>query len=332
MQLGHGPLVEHARLDLMDIDRTTEVIAAFRPDIIFCAATMQPWRALDELPSHVAIQLREAQIGPWLPLHLTPVLQLMRAVKATGLSPRVVNATQPGTVNRVLATADLAPTTGVGDLANNVPALRTSVALELGLPLERVDIRLVASHHASYWLSRKGTTDGAPVHLAVTIDGQHRVTSWDGPALFARLPSILRRAPGQMMTAASAAVVFSALATGHGKATHAPGPNGLPGGYPVQVDREGVTVLLPDDITSPRAVELNDHGQRLDGIDQITEDGMVLFSPQQMSIMTTVLGYECRRMQLSEAGQWAAELRARFGKLVAAQSRRAPRGCATGPD
>jgi hypothetical protein len=87
--------VELASVDLMNVEQTSEVIAQFRPDIIFCAATLQRWGAINVLPKRISEQLYQAQIGPWLPLHLMLVYKLMLAVQQTGLDIKVINATYP---------------------------------------------------------------------------------------------------------------------------------------------------------------------------------------------------------------------------------------------
>ncbi|WP_201360045.1 hypothetical protein [Dictyobacter formicarum] len=90
-----------------------------------------------------------AQLGPRLPWHLALIYKLMQAVSMSGQTVQVLNAIYPDVVNPILAKVGLAPTTGIEDLANNVPALRQAVAGLLNMPREQVDVRLIMSRYVS---------------------------------------------------------------------------------------------------------------------------------------------------------------------------------------
>lgn len=316
MQLGFLPEIQITTIDLWDIDRTAETIAHFQPDVIFCSATLQKWGAINSLPSHLRERLYQAQLGPWLPLHLALVYKLMLAVQQANISVKVINAVYPDVVHPVLSKVGLAPTTGIGDLANNIPAIRRSISIKLGVPVEAVDVRLVAQHHVSYWMSRKGTSGGAPFYFKASVNGEDVTAQLPTGSLFNLLPGELKRAPGNLMTAASAEAVFDGLVNDTGKVVHAPGPNGLPGGYPVRVDKNGVQVELPVGITLDEAISINSTAQQFDGIERIDQDGTVHFVERHMAIFKELLGYECRSMALSEVEERARELLAKYAAFA----------------
>lgn len=316
LQLGYTPEVQFATMDLQDIEQTAEVITRFKPDLIFCAATLQKWGVLNELPDPVRDQLYQAQIGPWLPLHLALIYNLMKAIKQTGLSPKVINAVYPDVVHCVLNKVGLAPTTGIGDLANNIPALRAIVASRLAVPVEQVDVRLIASHHAHYYLSRKGTTDGAPFYFVAYVKGENVTDHLSTNQLFPSLLKEFKRAPSNQMTAASAAAIFTGMVNDIGRYTHAPGPNGQPGCYPVYVTPHDVTIELPEGITLAEAIDINTTGQQLDGVEHIDADGTVWFVEQQMAILKNLFGYECRSMPLADVELRAYELLAKYSSFA----------------
>lgn len=312
MQLGHYPEVNVTAMDLLNVEQTAETIARFRPDIIFCAATLQKWGAINALPAHLRDRLYQAQIGPWLPMHLTLVYKLMLAVQQAGVSTKVVNAVYPDVVHPVLNRVGLAPTTGIGDLANNIPALRKSIAIKLSVPVEAVEVRLVAQHHVSYWMSRKGTSGGAPFYFSASVDGEDVTAQLCTKTLFSLLPKDLKRAPGNLMTAVSAEAVFDGLVNDSGMLIHAPGPNGLPGGYPVRVSKAGVQVELPTGITLNEAISVNTTSQQFDGIERIDQDGTVYFVERHMAIFKELVGYECKSVALAEVEERAKELLAKY--------------------
>ncbi|HEU5380756.1 MAG TPA: hypothetical protein VFV38_35480 [Ktedonobacteraceae bacterium] len=316
MQLGFFPEIQIAAIDLWNREQTAETIARFQPDIIFCAATLQKWGAINTLPSHLKERLYQAQIGPWLPVHLTLVYKLMLAVQQAGVTPKVVNATYPDVVHPVLNKVGLAPTTGIGDLANNIPAIRRSISIKLGVPVEEVEVRLVAQHHVSYWMSRKGTSGGAPFYFRAFVNGEDISARLSTRTLFNLLPGELKRAPGNLMTAVSAEAVFDGLINNTGKLVHVPGPNGLPGGYPARVNKDGVQVELPAGITLEEAISINTTAQQFDGIERIDQDGTVHFVERHMAIFKELLGYECLSMPLAETEERARELLAKYAAFA----------------
>lgn len=104
------------------------------------------------------------------------------------------------------------------------------------------------------------------------------------------------------------------LCSGDHQVVHAPGPDGLVGGYPITIQGSRVVLQLPESLTLAEAQSINSIGQQFDGIERIASDGTVHFAPREMSVLKKHLGYECRTMPLSEVDHWASELRARYAE------------------
>jgi hypothetical protein len=315
LQLGFYPEIACTYLDVNNVEQTAETITRFAPDIIFCAVTMQPWLRITTLPQPYFEKLYQAQVGPWLPLTLAPVYKLMQAVQETGLPIKVINASYPDVINAVVGRVSSAPTTGIGNIANNIPALRASIALKLQRPLEQVDVRFFAAYSLNHRISRQGNAGGMPFHLTALVNGEDVTHLLDMETIFDLLPTKFNRSVkggSQLITAASATVVFNSMVNDIEATTHVPGPNGLPGGYPVQVNAQGVEVLLPSGLTLESAIHINEADLRFDGIDCIEDDGTVIFTEQHMAPLTELFGYACQRMPLVEVEQWAQELYDRY--------------------
>ena len=320
-QMGHYPQLEFCKIDLFNVEQTAETIARTKPDIIYSAATLQSWWVINTLPKEVFDKLDKARFGPWLPMHLTLVWKLMQAVKETGLDIKVVNSSFPDAVNPTLAKAGLAPTIGIGNVANPVPPLRSSIAYQLGRPMKDVTILFFCQHFVSHYIPRFGDAGGSPYYLKAIVDGNDVTGDVDMHRVLADLPKRFRRAggrDGQILTASSAAGITLAMADDTGDFMHAPGPAGLPGGYPVRVDASGGTVVLPKDLTLEEAIRINEEGQRYDGIDGIEADGTVHYVGEKMAIMKEMIGYECETMKLEETEERYRELDRKF-KAFAAQ-------------
>lgn len=322
-QMGYYPKLEFVKIDLSNIDQTAELITKYRPEVIYSAVSLQSWWVINTLPPEVFEELDLARFGPWLPMHLTLVYKLMQAVRQTGLDTKVINSAFPDATNPVLEKVGLAPAIGIGNVANPVPAIRSAIACRLNRPMEDVTIFFFGQHYVSHYLPRFGTTGGAPYFLKVLMDGEDITAELDIDAVFADVPTRFRRPggrDGQILTASSAVGITLAMLNDSGDFMHAPAPDGLPGGYPVQVDKNGGRVILPHGLTMEEAVRINEEGQRYDGIDKIDEDGTVHYTEASVAIMKKMLGYECRVMKLDESEDCSIELDEKF-KASAAKFR-----------
>lgn len=318
-QLGHYPEVEFTKIDLYNIEQTAEIISKFKPEIIYSAVTLQSWWVINTLPKDVFEQLDKARFGPWLPMHLTLVYKLMQAVEQAGLDIQVVNSAFPDVVHPILDKVGLAPTIGIGNVANPVPAIRSSIAYRLGRPLKDVTVFFFAQHYLSHYLPRFGSTGGAPYYLKAMVDGRDVTSELNMDEVFRDLPTRFRRSggrEGQILTASSAAGIILAIADDTGDFMHAPGPSGLPGGYPVRIDGRGGKVVLPANLTLEEAIRINEDGQRFDGIDGIDRDATTHFTDNSVAIMKEMLNYDCKVMKLEETEERARELDAKFKKFA----------------
>lgn len=97
----------------------------------------------------------------------------MQAVKQTGLDAKVINSAFPDTTHTILDKVGLAPAIGIGNVANIVPAIRSSIAYRLGRPMKDVTAYFFAQHYVSHYLPRFGTTGGAPYYLKAMVDGEN---------------------------------------------------------------------------------------------------------------------------------------------------------------
>lgn len=317
-QLGFCPDVSCTYMDLWNLNQTADVISKFKPDVIFSAVALQPWMTIAKLPHEIFHRLYLAQAGPWLPMTLAPMYKLMQAIKQTGLNINVINASYPDTVNAVLSKVGLAPLTGIGNLANNIPAIRHSIAFKLNRPFKDIEVRFFAHHYVSHHISRYGHAGGAPFHLNALIQGEDITHHLDLDTIFDLLPTRFKRAGGQwqLLTAASTIQFIHELQHHTTTILHVPGPNGLPGGYPIHVQKSQIEIMLPALLTLEKAIHINEVGQRLDGIERIDSDGTVYFTESNMVILKDTFGYECNRMALSDVEQWAVELKAKYHELA----------------
>jgi hypothetical protein len=311
IQLGLEPNVNSTFMDVAQVHETAETIAQLKPDVIFTSVTVQASSAISRLPKPIFEKLAQAQAGPWMPLSLVLAYKLMQAIRLTGLKVLVLNAASSDNANAVLGTVGLAPTAGTGNLANLIPAIRRAIAFQLGKPWQQIRVLFVGHNQVATAIRLRGTPEEIPFHLTAFLDGENVTDRVNLQAIFQSLPAITREYT-QLISASSVAIVFDSLTGRTHEVIHAPGPNGLPGAYPLRAGTQGLEIVLPPGLTLEEAIRINQVGQKLDGVEKIEQDGTVYFTEKNMLILKETLGYECRRMPLLEVEERAKELRTKY--------------------
>ena len=314
-QLGQFISIKPVIADLAEIDKVTRLLREEAPDILVNCASLQSWRVITGLPKLTFEQLDQAQFGPWLPMHLTLMHYLMQAVKASGISAKTVNAAFPDAVNPILSRIGLAPDIGVGNVANLIPAVRFSIARLLECEPAAVQVRLYAQHYFSHYVPRGGLPPRGSYRLLYEVRDRPEVVRLPAESVFSTVKSEFRRlggVDGQFLTACSAVTVIEGLFSPTPVLVHAPGPLGLPGGYPVWLHDGQIDVQFCDACPQDEAVRINTICQSQDGIDEIHCDGSVTFNPQCMAIMQTLLGYSKKTMSIEQSADFARELASKY--------------------
>lgn len=313
LQLGGTCSVQPVLMDLSpgQIEQNAEILYRIRPDIIFNTASLHAWRAITQLPGDRYQALAPARFGPWLPMQLAPAYELMRAVRHCAVKTLTVNAAYPDAVNVVLDKVGLAPETGIGGIANLVPAVRLSIArLAMRAP-EQVQVKMIAQQELSHRVALAGLPSVAHYCLRYWVDGLDCSGAFEDEVIFNAVCTHYRSLGGgniNYFNAISAIRLLENLFADDEIITHVPGPGGLPGGYPVRVGMGRVLLALPYGVSRSEAIAVNQKGQCQDGISAIQADGRVIFESEQMSVMETQLGFSMSSMTLADVHLWAAEL------------------------
>jgi hypothetical protein len=308
---GYYPEIRFVELDLNDVPATASLLEQIEPHVIVNTASLQSWWVIErDLPKEIFQKLDAAGYGPWLPFHLTLTYKLMTAIRQAGINTRVVSAPFPDAVNAVLGKVNLAPTIGMGNLDLMAPGIQKVVAEKLSVPMRSVQIFLVAAHFVNDSLSTYGTTGGAPYFLKILVDGEDSTDRFDHDKLLRDAHTDYPKGrDDHFITASSGVKNVLAILSNARILTHAPGPAGLPGGYPVRLGAEEPELVLPKEITKDEAMRINEQDLRYDGIEKIEADGTIVFTQKSAEIMMKLLNYDSRKMKLAECEQRARELR-----------------------
>jgi len=71
--------------------------------------------------------------------------------------------------------------------------------------------------------------------------------------------------------------------------THAPGPCGLPGGYPIRLGAKSAEVVLPEGLTLEEAIKIKLESLKCEGIEEIKDDGTVVITDEGRAIAKELL-------------------------------------------
>ena len=215
----------------------------------------------------------------------------------------------------------LAPTIGIGNVDLVAPAVTTYVSRQLDIPRESVEIYLVCHHQHWVFPREEGYRPGAPYFLKILVGGKDVTSDFDTDQVM--FDAVKLYPPGIAFTTVSASSTLKnlkALVFDEGLRTHSPGPNGLPGGYPVRLSAKGAEVVLPPEISLDEAVKMNEMSGKLDSIEKIHDDGTVVFTDYAYVIMKETLGFDHRSFHPSESKDLAFEQMARYKELAAKYS------------
>lgn len=311
------PDINFKKIDLNNIEETAEIIQQINPKIIYTSTTLQSWWVIDVLPKEIHEKLYKdfCGLGPWLPLHFVLIYKLMQAIKKAGVNPLVINASFPDNVNAVLSKAGLAPNVGIGNIDLITAPWRRVVSKLLGVPMRTIQVYLFGHHYTSYNLGRTGTGLDAPYYIKIMLEDKDITNDFDVKDLAKEIPKNAKRVSGEQINwivASSAVKIILGILHDTNELSHAPGPEGLVGGYPVHLNRNGAKVFIPEGMTREKAIHINEEAQKWDGIEKIEEDGTVVFTDVAYNTFKELLGYKCKKMKIEEIEERGKELSIRY--------------------
>jgi len=98
--------------------------------------------------------------------------------------------------------------------------------------------------------------------------------------------------------------------------THAPGPQGLEGGYPVRLSRKGAEVVPPQGMSIKEARALMIEAQQYDGIQEIRDNGDVVVTDEAYENFKQMMDVDCRVITIEDSFEQAMELKKRFHEFA----------------
>jgi hypothetical protein len=313
---GHAKQFEHLQHDLSDVEETVRLLERIRPDVILSTATAQSPRLLmqADVSPETRELLRRARFSIWLPWHLLPASHLTAAVVKLGERLPVINIAFPDVVNPALwRHFGFGPVAGAGNAEITAATIIRYVSQDQGVPLQDITLALVGSHAFFSF----GPAAGVPFFCKVLVLDRDLTDRYDLDDLVTRWPSLHDWSTTSVFSAFAASIVKNALGILRDtrEYTHVTAPNGLPGAYPARLSAGGVEIVLPEELALEKAIEINTTGNRFDGIEEIRDDGTVVYTDEAYQAMRE-LGYDCREVTFDALEARAEELDTLFRKIT----------------
>ena len=288
--------------EILDVHSTDFSIRLreIKPDFIFSAPSLLPWWKLP--PDGIAMPF-----AGYTALHLSLMQQFRNRIADSGVKSIWIGASFPDVINPMLNRTGFGPDYGIGNIQEPIAKIQMGVGRALNCSPNNVEVKLVAQHAFEYFVLNDSKPDKLPPYLLKATISDKDVTKTAEDVLRAVFPF-----PYDLhfnrVTASSALVALHALTGEAERSTHLPGIGSLVGGFPVSICKSGVTIDLPDEWSLEQAVAVNEASLKWDGIDEMTEDGTIVFTVETQKALRELLGKNIETLSTETAQDQANDL------------------------
>lgn len=232
-----------------------EKIKLDEPEIILNVSSLQsPWDF--NHPSSWTNLVKAAGFGITLPLQAVLASKIARVIKSEGMQSIFINACYPDLVNPLLKALGLKVACGIGNISILAATLEAAFANQ-----NDEQFKLLAHHYHV-----------GSAHKSLDMQAYPRAWLGEHELSFEIINDLLipirniKDASLNYITGLAAVKITLAFLQHDAVLLHVPGPNGLPGGYPVNVKNKKVMLALPDHFSFEDALSQNHYYSELDGI------------------------------------------------------------------
>jgi len=257
-------------VDLLAPNASDEMLAATAPRIVVQAASIQTSQVIAQSGNAWTKLVAEGGLSATAVFQALLSSRVAAAITRSGKPMTLVNCGFPDVVNGMIRAMGHDVACGMG----NVAILSNVFAGSAATP-PRAEIKVLAHYqNLAAWRRRPEERGGrAP---RVWLDGV------EVEGVYARFADIqLTPEPVIEISGASGVPMLLAMAANRSWRGHVPGPNGLPGGYPVRLVDRSLELELPDGVGEAEAIAWNASFEQ--------ENGLVVL-PDGKAVFTGILG------------------------------------------
>jgi hypothetical protein len=231
-------------VDLSVTDAAAAAIVDVQPTVVVQAASFQTGNVISDQHNAWTQLVAEGGLSATAVLQAPLSIEVARAVKAMRPQAYFINCCFPDVVNPLIAALHLPITSGVG----NIAILSNAFAGVLG---DAGRLKVLA-HYQNLAPWRRPPKARAGPCPRVWIDDEEIAD------VYGHFASVqLTREPAIEISGPSGVPMLLAMAAGGDWSGHMPGPNGLPGGYPVKFAARQLDLSLPANLTREEAIAWN---------------------------------------------------------------------------
>ena len=329
--LGLYPKIRFRQLNLKDVEDTADFLREVDPDIIFNSSCLHPfWKFEEDLPADKSHKITEAsRVGfcAALPWRLILPYKLMQAVKKSEIKTHVLISNDPcEVINPLLDKVGLAPTAGIGDFAHAIQPIRRVVSAKLKVPMQSVKVYFIGHHSTLHLFQRRIVPPHSTYYLKVVVEDREITKEWKAEDIMLAAVGGSRTPDGRFTvpighehryTASLIVGDMLALLDDTGEIRHCPGPAGHIGGYPVRLSAKGAEIYLPEEITLNEAIKMHEEAQKVEGIEEIRDDGTVVLTDEAVRIIDEVIPWNTRKQfNIVDCETVAAEYDRVYTKMI----------------
>jgi hypothetical protein len=227
-------------------DGLAELLARLRPAVILQAASLQAAAVIAGEGNAWTRLVRDGGLSATAVFQAVLTSRVARAVGEASPQSRLVNCCFPDVVNGIIAAMGLPVACGIGNIAILAHAFAGALESASKPKLQ------VLCHYQNIAAWRRPLAQRFPPAARVWLGGQ------EVDDVYSRFAAVqLTPEPVIDISGASGVTLALAMVKQRDWSGHAPGPHGLPGGYPVTLRGGRLELELPDAIDAAAAIAWN---------------------------------------------------------------------------
>jgi hypothetical protein len=240
--------------DLDSIEAAEAAIDKTAPGVVVQAASSQGGAVIAARSNAWAKLVAEGGLSATAIFQTQLSARVGKALSRSGRAVHFINCCYPDVANSLLAALGMPVTSGIGNVSILSNAFAGATGPEAGPP------KLLA-HYQTIGAFRRPPAGRSGPMPRVWLAGKEVM---DVARRFAAVQ--LTPEPAIDISAASGVPMMLAMASGVGWSGHAPGPLGLPGGYPVRLAAEKLELDLPAGLSRAEAIAWNAAFEETNGL------------------------------------------------------------------